>query len=241
MRIYSRADWGAAAPKWQTRLSRSVGMFLHYNGPAVPANVARGDLQSVFAWLRNIQRFHMNTQGWPDIAYSFCVTAEGAAIELRGWGVVGAHTLGWNDRSHAIVFPVGDSQPITDVQIRTANALIAEHDRRYGTGFVKGHKQAPNSTSCPGGPIMGALQAGRFRPQPPTPPTPPTPGDNMKPVMMQEPNGTVWLYYQNSPFRIHVRTPADRDAFRFFGVELQIVNAQQAAFFRRNSQQIQTG
>jgi len=241
MRIYSRQDWGAVPPKWSTRLSRSEGMFLHYNGQAVAESVANGHTEAVFAWLRNVQRYHMNDQGWPDIAYSFCCTAAGDIVSLRGWGVVGAHTMGWNDRSHAIVFPVGDSQPITNAQIEAANFLIADHDRRYGVGFIRGHKQAPNATSCPGGPIMGAINAGRFRPVPPPQPPQPTPGVKMKPVMMQEPDGTIWLYYENSPFRIHVKTPADANTYRFFGVELKVVNADQAAFFRRNSQQVKTG
>lgn len=244
MQVFTRTDWGAVPPKWVTPMSRSEGMFLHYNGPSVPADVLAGDRQAVFRWLRVIQGYHMNAQGWPDVAYSFCVTATGDIVELRGWGVVGAHTVGWNDKAHAIVFPVGDAQPITDAQVRAANAVIAEHNRRYGAGFVRGHQEAPNSTSCPGGPVMNAIRAGRFRPDPaPVPPVPVPPGVDPavnKQVMMKI-GRHVWLFYGDTPWRVRVQTPADVQTFRFFGVPYQEPDAKTGDFFIRHTQAVKTG
>ena len=62
-----------------------------------------------------------------------------------------------------------------------------------------------------------------------------------KPSMMQEPNGTVWIYYSGTPWRVHVRTPADVNAFRYMGVEYKVVDANTAAFFRRYSQEVKCG
>lgn len=59
-----------------------------------------------------------------------------------------------------------------------------------------------------------------------------------KPVMMREPDGTVWMYYGGTPWRVHVKSPADAQLFQFFGVELKPVDAKQAAFFRRYSQEV---
>ena len=40
--------------------------------------------------------------GWDDIGYSFLVGDDGNIYEARGWDRVGAHTLGWNDKSKSI-------------------------------------------------------------------------------------------------------------------------------------------
>jgi len=144
-------------------MSGSQGVHLHYNGPAVPPAVYAGDFESVKAFLRNTQRFHMDTRGWADIAYSFFVDRVGRIWEGRGWGVVGGHTQGFNSTSHAIYFILGDGQVPSSEQVESARQLIAEHHRRYGVGYVRGHQQAPgNRTSCPGGPVMQLINAGRF-------------------------------------------------------------------------------
>jgi hypothetical protein len=62
-----------------------------------------------------------------------------------------------------------------------------------------------------------------------------------KPVMLREPNGTIFMYYGGTPWRTHVKSPDDAAAFRFMGVDIRPVDATQAAFFRRNSQLVKTG
>ena len=57
-----------------------------------------------------------------------------------------------------------------------------------------------------------------------------------KPVMMHEPNGTVWMYYSGTPWRVHVKSPADLQTFQFMGVEYRSVDQKTADFFRRYSQ-----
>lgn len=219
MNIVPRSAWRARPPKWVTRMGSSQGMFLHYNGPAVPGQVVQGDREALYGWLRNIQRFHMDRNGWPDIAYSFCVANDGpagaVAIELRGWGVVGAHTVGWNHRAHAIVFPVGGDQPITDAQVAVANQLLAEHDRRYGPGFIRGHKQAPNATSCPGGPVMAAIQAGRFQPAPN--PDFPDPEDKEMRFVVVDPRLGRGVWLCSGVSRRRLNTPEEVNAQLFMG------------------------
>jgi hypothetical protein len=246
MQFVTRAEWGAKPPKWQEQIS-SKGVFIHYNG-GVPLNasVASGDPESVKAHLRGVQDFHMGpSRGWPDIAYSWCVDGRGVIYELRGWGVAGAHTLNWNWSSHAIYLPIGGDQAPTSAQVAGCNQVIAEHNRRFGQGFILGHQQAPNSTSCPGGPTMNLIYAGAFHAAntPPPPPLPIPPGvDPMtnKPIMMQDPTG-VFLYYANSPYRVWVRTPEDVHAWRFMGVEYKVITAEQSAFFQKYTQLVKTG
>lgn len=249
MDYISRAQWGAQPPTWNPgRVSPALGMFIHYNGPAVSNAVLAGDYESVKSFLQGIQRYHINTNGWPDIAYSWCVDAMGRIWELRGWDVAGAHTLDWNWKSHAIFLPLGGDQQPTAEQVAGCRTVIAEAIARYGTQFIKGHQEAPNQTSCPGEPTMALIRSGAFNPttqptpQPdpaPTLPTPPGVDPKVnKPVMMQEPDGTVWMYYAGTPWRVHVKTPDDVRAFQYMGVEYKVVSKTQAAFFRKYSQEV---
>lgn len=221
MNYITRAEWGAVPPRWSTPLHRSEGMFIHYNGGnPLPGNVEAGDFDAVCAHLRSTQQFHMGpSRGWPDIAYSWCVDGSGRIYELRGWGVVGAHTMDWNERSHAIYLPLGGDQAPTEAQIAGARTVIAEHDARYGVGFVKGHQQAPNSTSCPGGPTMARILAGDFEPRP-EPPTPPDPEeDEVKQIMIRDPRtGTVWHVCGNTRYRL--ASEDEVKTLQFLGVDL---------------------
>uniref|UniRef100_W8BZR2 Peptidoglycan-recognition protein LE n=2 Tax=Ceratitis capitata TaxID=7213 RepID=W8BZR2_CERCA len=54
--------------------------------------------------IRDIQCFHIESREWNDIAYNFLVGCDGNVYEGRGWGVVGAHTIGYNSKSMGIAF-----------------------------------------------------------------------------------------------------------------------------------------
>ncbi|XP_017492183.1 PREDICTED: peptidoglycan-recognition protein LE [Rhagoletis zephyria] len=54
--------------------------------------------------IRDIQCFHIESREWNDIAYNFLVGCDGNVYEGRGWGVVGAHTIGYNSKSVGIAF-----------------------------------------------------------------------------------------------------------------------------------------
>jgi hypothetical protein len=224
MEYISREQWGARPPTWNPGpVTSSAGVFIHYNGGnPLAGDVAGGVYDAVCAHLRSTQQFHMGpSRGWPDIAYSWCVDGSGRVYELRGWGVAGAHTMGWNERSHAIYLPLGGLQAPTDAQVAGCRMVIAEHDRRYGKGFIRGHRQAPNSTSCPGEPTMAVLNAGKFSPYTnptPQPPRPPGVDPNVKPtIMRRSTDGTISVFYPDSPFRIDLKKMEDVQKFKFFG------------------------
>jgi hypothetical protein len=223
--ILGRDRWGARPPAWNPGpVTSSVGVFIHYNGGSpLPASVTSGDFESVAAHLRSVQNHHMGGNGWPDIAYSFCVDAVGRVWELRGWGVAGAHTLNWNWESHAIYLPIGGDQTPTDAQVASCRAVIAEHDRRYGQGFVKGHRQAPNSTSCPGEPTMRLIEAGRFDPSSggegdgTVAPQPVDEDDDVKPVIVVDyRTGFHWHVFGNTRYRLE--SADEVNVLKFLGV-----------------------
>jgi hypothetical protein len=217
--LLSRSAWNARAPKWSTPIAASRGVFIHYNGPAVPAAVAAGDRDAVARFLRGIQDFHMDGNGWPDIAYSFCVDATGTAWTLRGWRVAGAHTMGWNEVSHAIFLPLGGDQGPTDAQVATARALVADHNRMFGVGFLKGHREAPNSTSCPGDAVMARIAD--FNPlNAPPEPEPEEDDDMAKQAMIRDPRepNTIWHVFGNT--RYPLRDEAEVKLLEYLGVPL---------------------
>lgn len=54
--------------------------------------------------VRLTQTFHIESRKWSDIAYNFLVGSDGNVYEGRGWGVVGAHTYGYNAVGMGISF-----------------------------------------------------------------------------------------------------------------------------------------
>jgi hypothetical protein len=194
----SRAEWGARPPKSRTTIGRSEGMFTHYTAGPRAANRAAG-----IAQVRGIQAFHMGPQrGWADIGYSFLVDDEGTIYEGRGWGVAGGHTNGWNNRSHAVCAILNDGQQPTAAMLNGLRWCHDEHDRRYGRGFHRSHRDV-NSTSCPGDILHGWMTSGM--PTGPAPaPTPPPPSPAA-----------------NAGFRRYAAAMAARDLTRHSGVVRQ--------------------
>lgn len=57
------------------------GFAVHHTAGARCTTQAACDTQ-----MRNIQNFHMNTNGWADIGYNFCIGDPGQVYEGRGYG-----------------------------------------------------------------------------------------------------------------------------------------------------------
>ncbi|MEA2974224.1 MAG: peptidoglycan recognition protein [Actinomycetota bacterium] len=148
MEIITRDTWGAAPPKHTLEeISGPVSdVFLHHtvtdSGPE--------DQEAELA--RTVQQIAFD-RGFADISYSFLVFPTGHVFEGRGFGKVGAHTLGHNSTSYALSL-VGnyEIEPMTDAQVESVRGMIAEGQRQ---GFIaadftlRGHKQV-DATACPG-------------------------------------------------------------------------------------------
>lgn len=160
MRYLTRSDWGARAPKSvPTHFSTVNYVFAHDT-----TGVTLGADQSV-QWVRNIQNFHMDSNGWADIAYSFLYDSYGSIFEGRGWGVVGAHTLNYNSQGHGFAFLGDGDHELTLEALESLRWLIAESDRRYGTKPIRGHRDV-FATHCPGDWLYGRLGSLRDGPVP---------------------------------------------------------------------------
>lgn len=156
--IKSRSSWQARAPKYRRALSTTHnGWFWHWLGNGFPA--AASDEQI----LQSIQRYHMDTKGWSDVAYSFAVGRDGDAYELRGWDIAGGHTQGYNSTSMAIVFLIGEGETPTPEMFRTAYAIMA---MRPEITLLRTHRSV-GTTQCPGDDIAAEVTNPQHKDRPP--------------------------------------------------------------------------
>ncbi|GAA4100516.1 MULTISPECIES: N-acetylmuramoyl-L-alanine amidase [Actinomadura] len=149
MDIISRAEWGARAPRSRTTTtwSRRTEFIVHYSeGPTTQTP-------------RQIQDFHMDSNGWADIGYNFLVDVQGRIYEGRGWLVVGAHAPDHNTSGIGVcmIGRNGDATPAAKNAIRW---LYDEAGRRADRSLKKlGHRDV-YATTCPGDQLYAWVRAG---------------------------------------------------------------------------------
>lgn len=156
--IQPRSAWGARAPSGgYSWLPNNVGMALHWHGPTMGAY----SQASVPGLLRGIQRYHMDSQGWTDIAYSFLVDRYGGAWEARGWNARTAAngSNAGNSSALAICYLGGEGDPFTAAAARAIQGIVAEHLARGGSADLTCHHDYV-STACPGPEIHAWRAAG---------------------------------------------------------------------------------
>jgi N-acetylmuramoyl-L-alanine amidase len=138
-----RPEWGAAAP---TRRPTPIptptpNLWLHHSAGAGTNKAA----------VKAVQRLHMQTRGWSDIAYSFLI---GDDI-YEGRGVGWDHLTSDPKRSHAICMLGNYDTGRVPAPIIDRTAWLVAHGLLAGwwvTGLTGGHKDIPggNPSACPG-------------------------------------------------------------------------------------------
>lgn len=105
--IHTRDEWGARPSNYGYSYAPTVKLGIVHH--TVSANSYSPD--EVPGILRAVQAFHMDTNGWNDIAYNFAVDNFGRMWEARGGGidrpVIGGHALNYNTASTGVVM-LGD-------------------------------------------------------------------------------------------------------------------------------------
>lgn len=158
---------------------KNGGVAVHYGGPRQPAAEPGADhdlcVKTWLAW----QRYHMNTHGWVDIAYTGGFCNHGFAFAGRGAGVRTAAngTNAGNQNYYAVVWIGGEGQEPTAEAYAAADWWITQL-RKSGAGrSVKPHRFF-KSTGCPGDPLFeyaGARDGKDVGVVAPTPSPTPTP------------------------------------------------------------------
>lgn len=186
--ILSRIQWGARPRVCSSTNITPEGTTVHYGGPSPwGSNVDRSTAERFrttashdrcASILRAWQAYHLDTQGWCDLAYSSAVCPHGFRYEGRGPGFrTGAQgTNDGNQRSYAVVYIAGAGDPLTEAAKR---AYLDEADRLRRLRW--GHRDW-KPTSCPGDPVYAWRQAGFPRPAGATVPPSPLPTLPPQPV-----------------------------------------------------------
>ncbi|MEW2067472.1 peptidoglycan-binding protein [Streptomyces sp. NPDC007346] len=149
LNIVSRASWGARPPKAVVKVpaSERTGFVVHYSaGPASQT-------------VRQIQNYHMDSNGWSDIGYNFLVDTGGRIYEGRGWNNEGAHTTGYN-RSHVAVCFIGLDGDATKAAKVSIRSLYEKANSVFGRTLSTTYHSALGSTSCPGNDLRAWVRSG---------------------------------------------------------------------------------
>jgi N-acetylmuramoyl-L-alanine amidase len=222
-KLVTRPEWGARPPRWQNPLVRYDGCYSHHG-------VSRQ--QPAIAIWRGYQNWHMDGNGWPDIAYTYGYDDRGVIYEGRGFLIAGAHTFGFNETANGFCY-IGDSDkvPPPPVAVEALYCLIRNAEAVHGkTGYVRDHREggqiSGSATSCPGQGLYGVAAKVAHQPQPQPTPTPPTPvnpkDDEMRFIVIEprsytdnRPKGPIWLC--SGTWRRHLRHPEEVDSQKFLG------------------------
>lgn len=146
----SREEWNARPPTSISYIGHPVNMtFVHHTaGPSFCF-----DQDYCMTVVRAIQNFHMDSNGWNDIGYSFLIGEDGRVYEGRGWDVVGSHTLNYNSIANGFCI-IGDfsARPPNQAALEaTANIIDCGVELGYILPDYElfGHRDG-RCTECPG-------------------------------------------------------------------------------------------
>ncbi|MBA2661507.1 MAG: N-acetylmuramoyl-L-alanine amidase [Bradymonadaceae bacterium] len=154
--VISRTSWGARSPgKVCGEVHRPYRMAIHHTWQP------RDDGGNAAIRMRQMQAYHIDSQGWCDIGYHFVVAKSGKIYQGRSNELrLGSHTGGQNTGNIGINL-IGDftTQTPSDTQLNGAARIVRWVHQKYNipltTSAVKGHGQWPGqSTSCPGGNLL---------------------------------------------------------------------------------------
>lgn len=157
----TRSQWGARPPSGDRNPlnGKGKGVALHWEGPEMGTR-PHSECDNL---MRSIQAYHMDTQGWSDIAYNLCACAHGYIFEARGKGL-GCCANGDYDANRdypAVCALVGENDPQPPELDRAISDAVAML-RSWGVGStLKGHRDFV-STSCPGNAIYNKMKSGAY-------------------------------------------------------------------------------
>ncbi|MEV5750996.1 peptidoglycan recognition family protein [Actinoallomurus sp. NPDC052308] len=160
-KVYTRREWGAVPPRRPPRvLDRAPDhIIVHHTASPNASDLSRSH---AFELSRQIQRYHMKSQGWDDIGEQLTISRGGHVMEGRagslptiqqGRLVVGAQSLHHND--HTIGIENEGTYEKEDVPGRLWDALVGvcfwlcTAYRLDPSVAIIGHRDY-NDTDCPG-------------------------------------------------------------------------------------------
>lgn len=168
--LVTRAQWGARNPIGREVLPSSslYGLAVHYSA-AIADTVADHGLCD--DRVRSIQAYHMNHNGWNDIAYNFLTCQHGYVFEGRGFGIRSAAngTNYGNEHFIACCFLGGDNvgrDDVTNLGREAIRWVADEMKRRVVTATSVVCHSDLKATACPGNELRAWVRLGMPLPVP---------------------------------------------------------------------------
>lgn len=165
MEFLSRSSFG-----WGRTSARAAdpksGLVIHYDGPG--SRLTEKSHEKCIEYWRSVRRYHVSSNGWSDIGYSFGVCphsngrGEGYTFEGRGLYREQAAQPGGNTTFYSVSLMLGDGEKPTDIQVQTVRELREWLIKKTGMrNVVKGHRDFI-STKCPGDILYDMVKKGVF-------------------------------------------------------------------------------
>lgn len=150
----SRSEWGARKPRSFSSNITPRGVGIHYGGPA--QNITSH--QRCYEVARGWQRYHMDTNGWVDLAYSALACTHGYVFAGRGAKVRTAAngTNFGNQNYYAICGLLGQGEAPTEDMLDAFGWGVRSF-RKAGAGNEVRPHSFFKATACPGDPLRGAI------------------------------------------------------------------------------------
>ncbi|MCT2589720.1 N-acetylmuramoyl-L-alanine amidase [Streptomyces sp. N2-109] len=169
-RVYTTAEWGARPPSSGINILDHVPTYVVVHHTASPGNSEDYSLEHAMEICRNIQTYHMDSNGWADSGQQFTNSRGGFVLEGRheSLDVVRGgtrHVQGANVGGHnSEIIGIENEGLYTEVDVPKALwdslvGLVAWIAGQYGrpVEHIMGHRDF-NSTECPGEVLYGRLQ-----------------------------------------------------------------------------------
>ncbi|MFC7327408.1 peptidoglycan recognition family protein [Marinactinospora rubrisoli] len=160
MQLVSRSDlgWGASGAD---AANPTRGLVIHYDG----SNQGLADKKhsACVSYWKSTRDFHVNTNGWADIGYSYGACPHGYVFEGRGLKKYQAAqgTTAGNRDWYSVTLMSGPSEKPPGAQINAVRELRGYLMERGVAGTLRGHRDFA-STTCPGDILYRLVQDGTF-------------------------------------------------------------------------------
>lgn len=156
--VTPREDWGARPAETSRMTPHTVErLTVHHAGTQ---SGTTGPAQ-----FRGWQDWHMDGQGWPDIAYHLIVGIDGEVYEGRDPAYQGDTATTYDTNGHFLVVVEGnfDIEEPTAAQIESLTRVLAWASEEYGVppDTIAGHRDYA-ATTCPGDHLYAMIQSGQL-------------------------------------------------------------------------------
>lgn len=158
--MVSRSGWGArSATNNLVNLGSKQYIVIHHAGDA------NDNIVKVYpdekAAMKRYQEIHMDSNGWADIGYHYCVGIKGTILQERNDTKEGVHTPGYNYCSIAVMIHGNyDIRSLTSTQKSKLVSLLAWlcYTNNISPSKIYGHGDLASS-SCPGSSVKSQLSS----------------------------------------------------------------------------------